>query len=189
MYTSYSGMRSTGGAAAPSGSTFKRWVLAETPSLKTLMHPLVGIVVEVLAARPLLGEPGIEARGDEPIRALLALGGADGAMIGVLVLGIVGVAAHPGPRDRVARGRLHQLLPQRQVLHGAPFAAPAPRLPPGHPRVHPLDEILGVGYVGDPGVAPLTVQPLERGDGAGERHTVVGRVRRAFVEVPTRHTV
>src|ERR1043166_6025023 len=38
MYTSYRGMRSTAGGDAPSGSTFKKWVLDATPSLKTLMR-------------------------------------------------------------------------------------------------------------------------------------------------------
>ena len=33
MYTSYKGIRSTGGAVAPSGSTFKKCVLPVTPSL------------------------------------------------------------------------------------------------------------------------------------------------------------
>src|SRR5216110_600384 len=37
MYTSYNGMRSTRGAAAPSGNTLRKCVLAVTPSLKTLM--------------------------------------------------------------------------------------------------------------------------------------------------------
>src|SRR5207249_7692866 len=49
MYTSYSGMRSTGGADAPSGSRFRKWVLAATPSLETLMQLLIGIVVGVLS--------------------------------------------------------------------------------------------------------------------------------------------
>src|SRR5713101_7564596 len=36
IYTSYSGMRPTGGAAAPSGSRLSGWVLPATPSLNTL---------------------------------------------------------------------------------------------------------------------------------------------------------
>src|SRR2546428_161671 len=43
MYTSYNGIRSTGGCGAPSGRTLSRCVLAGTPSLKTLMHLPVGI--------------------------------------------------------------------------------------------------------------------------------------------------
>src|SRR5213076_3505044 len=60
MYTSYSGMRSTGGAAAPSGSTLRKCELADTPSLKTLMQLLIGIVVPVTPAGALLREPGVE---------------------------------------------------------------------------------------------------------------------------------
>src|SRR5213592_42189 len=155
MYTSYSGMRSTGGADAPSGSRFRKWVLAATPSLGTL----------------------------------LTLGGADREVVGVLVLGVVVVATHPPPLHGVSSGGLHQLLPQREVLYGAALAPPAARHPAGDPFVHPLDQVLGIGHVRDAGLAPLPVQPFQRRDGAGERHTIVGRVGRAFVQVPARYAV
>src|SRR5436309_13727182 len=67
-------MRSTGGTDAPLGSTFKRCVLAATPSLKTLMQFPVWIVVRVMPAGALLLEPRVEAGGDESVGALLALG-------------------------------------------------------------------------------------------------------------------
>src|SRR2546421_156681 len=189
IYTSYSGTRSTGATDAPVGTRFKKCVLAATPSLGTLMQVEIGIVVGVLPPRPPLCQPGIEAGRYEPVGALLALGGADGEVVGVLVLGVVVVAADPAPLDRVPGGRLHQLLPQRQILDRAALAAPAARHPAGNPVVHPLDQVLGIGHVGDAGVAPLAVQPLERGDGARERHAIVGRVGGAFVEVPARDAV
>src|SRR5689334_13032391 len=101
-------MRSAGGTDAPSGSTFRKCVLAATPSLGTLMQLLIGIVVGVPPARPPLCQPGIEARRQETVGALLALGGADREVVGVLVLGVVVVAAHPAPVDRVPGRRLHQ---------------------------------------------------------------------------------
>src|SRR3989454_8798676 len=78
-----------------------------------------------MPAGALLLEPRVEAGGDESVGALLALGRADREMVGVLVLGVVAVAAHPAPLDGVAGRRLNQLLPQRQVLDGA--ALPPPR--------------------------------------------------------------
>src|SRR5437660_771257 len=44
MYTSYRGMRSTGGTASPFGSRLRACVFAATPSLATLMQLLVGVV-------------------------------------------------------------------------------------------------------------------------------------------------
>src|SRR5690242_176728 len=125
MYTSYNGTRSTGGAGAPSASTFRKWVLPATPSLKTLMQLPVGIVIGVLPARPLLAQPRIKPRRHQAVRPLLTLGGAHRQDVGVLVLGVAGVAPHPAPVDLVARGRLHQLLPQGQVLDRAALAPPA----------------------------------------------------------------
>src|SRR5256886_15750083 len=66
MYTSYNGMRSTGGAVAPSGNTLRKCVLAGTPSLKTLMQLLIGIVVAVAPAGALFGEPGVNPDGPHP---------------------------------------------------------------------------------------------------------------------------
>src|SRR5947207_8462333 len=189
IYTSYSGTRSTGATDAPVGNRFKKCVLAATPSLGTLMQVEIGIVVGVVSPRPPLRQPGVEAGRDESVGALLALGGAHGEVVGVLVLGIVVVAADPAPLDGVPGGRLHQLLPQRQILDRAALAAPAARHPAGDPVVHPLDQVLGIGHVGDARVAPLAMQPLERGDSARERHAIVGRVGGALVEVPARDAV
>src|SRR6266511_1098078 len=129
MYTSYRGMRSTGGADAPSGSTFRIWVLAATPSLKTLIELPIRIVADVRPPRPPLGEPRVESRRHEAVGALLALRGADRQVVGILVLGVARVAFDPPPGD------------------------------------------------------------LVRGDRAGERHLVVGRLGRVLVEVPARHAV
>src|SRR5439155_588514 len=111
MYTSYSGMRSTGGADAPSGSRFRKWVLAATPSLETLMQLLIGIVVGVLPARPSLCQPRVEAGRHESVGTLLTLGGADrdGAGERHTIVGRVGRAFVQVPaRYAVARGGLDQ---------------------------------------------------------------------------------
>src|SRR5260370_42594348 len=134
-------MRSTAGAATPSGSTFKPCVFAATPSLKTLIELPVGVVAAVAPAGPLLREPGVEPRGDESVRACLTLGGPHRERVGVLVLRVTGVAPDPGPVDRVPRRRLHQFLPQRQVLDDAALATPASGDPVWHPLRHPLDEV------------------------------------------------
>src|SRR6185295_10875593 len=97
MYTSYSGMRSTGGATAPSLKTFRGCVFAGTPSLCTLMQLHVRVVIRESPAPLLLGEPGVEARRDEPVRALLLLRRAYRERVGVLVLRVPGVPAHPAP--------------------------------------------------------------------------------------------
>src|SRR6184192_485967 len=87
MYTSYSGMRSTGGAAASPGSRFAGCVFAATPSLLlVLMQLLIGIEVRVLAAGPLLREPGVEPGRNQAVGALLLLGGAHRHEIGVFIL-------------------------------------------------------------------------------------------------------
>src|SRR3989440_6814318 len=189
IYTSYSGTRSTGATDAPVGTRFKKCVLAATPSLGTLMQVEIGIVVGVLPPRPPLCQPGVEAGRYEPVGALLALGGADGEVVGVFVLGIVVMAADPAPLDRVPGGCLHQFLPQRQILDRAALAAPAARHPAGDPVVHPLDQILGIGHVGDVGAAPLAGHAFGRGGGAPAGHASVGGVGGAFVEVPARHAV
>src|SRR3989475_7586312 len=62
MYTSYSGMRSAGGSAAPSGSTFRPCVLAGTPSLKTPLQLRRGVVGRGPGAGPPGREPGVRAR-------------------------------------------------------------------------------------------------------------------------------
>src|SRR5256712_13219165 len=90
MYTSYRGIRSTGGAAAPSGSRFRKCVLPGTPSLKTLIELPIGIVAAVRPPRPLLGEPDAEPRRAEPVGALLALRPTDPTVFGILVLSVTG---------------------------------------------------------------------------------------------------
>src|SRR6266566_4342929 len=115
-------MRCTGGAAAPSGSTFRWCVFAGTSSLKTLMHLPVRIVVDEGAPCALSREPGVEARGYEAVGPLLPLRGALRERVGVFVLGVTGVAAHPAPVNGVARRGLHELVPQLQVLGGRRFA-------------------------------------------------------------------
>src|SRR5262245_66690846 len=113
MYTSYSGMRSTGGAEAPSASRLRRCVLAATPSLGTLMHLSIGVVRLILAAGTLLREPGVETRRHEAVGALLRFGGPRREEVGILVLGRFVVAAHPLPLHRQPLHRLIQFLPQR----------------------------------------------------------------------------
>src|SRR3989442_12132330 len=131
-------MRWTGGAAAPSGRTFNRCVLAGTPSLWTLMQLSVRVVIGVGAgARPLPREPRVEARRHEPVRALLTLGCVHRERVGVLVLGMAGVPAHPAPLHGVGGGGLYELLPQLQVLDRAALPLPAARLPVLHPCRHP----------------------------------------------------
>src|SRR5213594_1951060 len=124
MYTSYRGIRSTGGAAAPSGSTFRKWVLAGTPSLNTLMQLPVGVVPGVRPAGPLLRQPRVEPGRHQTVGALLALGGPDGEVIRVLVLRVTGVALDPAPPHVVRGGRLDELLPQLHVLQRSALALP-----------------------------------------------------------------
>src|SRR5437867_1140656 len=109
MYTSYNGMRSTGGAAAPSGSTLTKWVLAGTPSLKTLMQLLIGIVVAVAPAGALFGDPG----GDRPGQGHL--------VVGRLWRGFVEVP----PRHTVSGGRLDQRGIPTRARFGAVVAQTA----------------------------------------------------------------
>src|SRR5438128_11274220 len=101
MYTSYNGMRSTGGAVAPSGNTLRKCVLAGTPSLKTLMQLLIGIVVPVTPAGTLLGEPGVEPRRHQPVGAFLTLRGAGRDRVGVFVLDVTRMGLDPTPPDVV----------------------------------------------------------------------------------------
>src|SRR6266545_1615407 len=155
MYTSYNGMRSTGGTDAPVGSRFEGCVLAGTPSLDTL----------------------------------LALRGADRHVVGVLVLRVTGVAFNPRPMHVVRLGRLDELLPQLEVLDRAAFSSPAARLPVFYPLVHALDQVLGIGNVAHARVLPLAADPLEGGNGAGEGHPVVRRLRRGLIKIPPRHAV
>src|SRR5258705_784806 len=142
-----------------------------------------------MAARALLFQPHVEPRRREAVGALLALGGAYGERIRVLVLGVPRVAFDPLPRHVVPRGGLIELLPQRQVFDFAAFTLPAPCLPGVDPLAHALDQVLRVGDVCDGGAVPLAVQPFEDADRAGERHAVVGGVGRELVEIPPRHTV
>src|SRR2546430_10277196 len=175
MDTSYNGMRSTGGAAAPSGSTLTKWVLAGTPSLKTLMQLLIGIVVAVAPAGALFGEPGVEPRRHEPVGAFLTLGGAGREGVGVFVLRVPRLSLDPTPLALVRRRGLHQLLPELLILEHAALALPAAGLPARYPLAHPLDEVLGAGNVDDAGVLPLTAAPFQGIDRFVHGHRVVGR--------------
>src|SRR2546422_2277556 len=189
MYTSYSGMRSTGGAAAPSGSTLRKCVFAGTPSLKTLMQLLIRIVVRVAPPGALLVEPGVEPRRDQPVRAFLTLRGAGGEDVGVFVLCVPRVALDPSPLDLVRRRGLDQFLPELLILEHSALAFPPACFPPRHPLVHPLDEVLRVRNVYDAGVFPLAADPFQSSDRPGQGHLVVGRLGGGFVEVPPRHAV
>src|SRR5229473_1311425 len=160
MYTSYSGIRSTGGGAAPGGSRFRGCVLAVTPSLGTLMQLLVGVVVGVVPPRPLLGEPGVESRRHQSVGALLTLRGALRERIGVFVLGVAGMPTHPAPRDFVAGRRLHEFLPERQS-----------RDRPG--ECHPLIRRVGRALVDVPARHAVPGRGLDEG-GVAPR---VGRLR------------
>src|SRR2546425_8861344 len=189
MYTSYSGMRSTGGAAAPSGSTLRKCVFAGTPSLKTLMQLLIRIVVRVAPPGARLGEPGVEPRRDQPVRAFLTLRSAGGEDVGVFVLCVPRVALDPSPLDLVRRRGLDQFLPELLILEHSALAFPPACFPPRHPLVHPLDEVLRVRNVYDAGVFPLAADPFQSSDRPGQGHLVVGRLGGGFVEVPPRHAV
>src|SRR5256886_11297887 len=116
MYTSYNGMRSTGGAAAPSGSTLTKWVLAGTPSLKTLMQLLIGIVVAVAPAGALFGEPGVERRRHQPVGAFLTLRGPGRERVGVFVLRVTRMCLDPPPLALLRPHGRHQLLPKLSFL-------------------------------------------------------------------------
>src|SRR5581483_11554559 len=166
-------MRCTGGATLPSGSRFSGWVLAGTSSLKTLIELPVRVVGRVHSAGLLGFEPGVESGRDQSVRALLAFGGAGGEKIGVFVLGMSGVPAHPAPLDRVRRARLDQLLPQLQVLDRSAFPLPAACLPGLDPFGAAFDEVLGVGYVDHFGALPAAADPLERRDRAGQGHFLI----------------
>src|SRR5689334_2850872 len=189
MYTSYRGIRSTGGGVAPSARTFRKWVLAGTPSLARLMDLPVGIVVGIETARALMLEPGVEPGRHQPVGSLLAFRGPDREIVGVFVLGVARVPLDPAPRDPMRGGRLHELLPELQVLERSALPLPSSRLPARHPFRHALDQVLRVRDVIDQSVLPLSANPLERGDGAREGHLVVGRLGRVLVEVPPRHAV
>src|SRR2546426_3220894 len=189
MYTSYSGMRSTGGAVAPSGSTLRKCVFAGTPSLKTLMQLLIRIVVGVAPPGALLGEPSVERRRYQPVRAFLALRSAGGEEVGVFVLGVPSMALDPAPLDLVRRRGLDQFLPELLILEHSALTLPPACFPPRHPLAHPLDEVLRVRNVHDAGVLPLAADPFQSSDRPGQGHLVVGRLGGGFVEVPPRHAV
>src|SRR5687767_14423489 len=101
-------------------------------------------------------------------------------MVGVLVLGMAGVPAHPGPFDLVAGGLAVERLPELEVLDRAGLPLPAARLPSADPLGHSLHEILAVRDEDD---ATRALQLLHRLDRALERHPVVGRRRVGDPEV------
>src|SRR5205823_9661927 len=134
MYTSYRGMRSTGGTAAPVGSRLSGCVFAATPSLATLIQLLVGVVVRVPPAGALVCQPGVEPRRHQAVGAVLTLRGAGRERVGVFVLRVPRVALDPTPLDLVRRRGLHQLLPELLILEHAALALPAAGLPARYPR-------------------------------------------------------
>src|SRR5256885_15442428 len=140
MYTSYNGMRSTGGAVAPSGNTLRRCLLAAPPSLKPLMQLLIGIVVRIAPAGALLGEPGVEPRRYQAVGAFLALRSLCGEAVRVLVLRVARVALDPSPRDVVRRRGLVQFIPQLLILDRSTLTLPASSFPPRDPLAHPFGE-------------------------------------------------
>src|SRR5439155_1571428 len=113
MYTSYSGMRSTGGAAAPSGNTLRKCVLAGTPSLNTLMQLLIGIVIRVAPA-------GVLSLTSDPFQ------GSDRPGAGHLVVGRLwrGFVEVP-PRHAVPGRRLDQRRVPTRARFGAVIAQAA----------------------------------------------------------------
>src|SRR2546422_7060753 len=181
MYTSYSGMRSTGGAVAPSGSTLRKCVLAGTPSLKTLMQLLIRIVVGVAPPGPLLSEPGVEPRRYQPVGAVLTLRRARGEDVGVFVLGVPRMALDPAPRDLVRRRGLDQFLPELLILEHSALALPAACLPPRHPLAHSLDEVLRVGNGHDAGELPLATDPFLGAERPSQSRLVGCLLRGGFV--------
>src|SRR3989440_7210287 len=180
MYTSYRGMRSTGGTSARSARRLSACVFAATPSLATLMQLLVGVVVRVPPAGALVCEPGVETRRHQAVGALLTLRGTGREGVGVFVLRVSGVALDPAPLDLVRRRGLDQFLPQFLILEHAAFALPPPGFPPRHPLAHSFDEVLRVRNVHDAGVRPLTADPFQGSDGPGQGHLVVGRLGGGF---------
>src|SRR5256884_8197774 len=189
MYTSSRGMRSTVGTASPFGSRLRACVFAATPSLATLIQLLVGVVVPITPARPLVYEPGVEAGWYQAVGALLALRRAGGEGVGVFVLRVSRMALDPSPLDLVRRRGLDQLLPELLILEYAALALPAAGFPSGDPLAHAFDEVLRVRNVHDAGVLPLAANPFQGGDRSGQGHLVVGRLGGGFVEVPPRQAV
>src|SRR6266540_1598014 len=153
------------------------------------MQLLVGVEVQILAAGALLGEPGVESRGNETVGALLLVGGADRQDVRVFVLHVLVMATHPAPFHSMGGINLIELLPEVGVLERARFAAPATSLPILAPLLHAFDQILGVGDEVHERVTPLAPNPFQRRNRARQRHLVVRRLRRALVEVPARHAV
>ena len=98
-------------------------------------------------------------------------------LVGALVLGVAGVAAHPVPVHVVPGLGGIEPLPQVGVLDGLLGArAPAVALPAVDPRADPLLDIFRVGMDIDPR-RPL--QRLERRDRRRQLHAVVGGRRLA----------
>src|SRR5207249_2498274 len=127
------GMRSTGGAVAPSGSTLTECRPTRTSSMNSPTELLLGSVVRVTPAGVLLGEPGVEPRRHQPVGAFLTLRGAGRERVGVFVLRVPRMALDPTPLDLVRRRGLHQLLPELLILEHAALALPAAGLPARYP--------------------------------------------------------
>src|SRR5207244_10840501 len=102
------------------------------------MQLLVGIEVQVFAARPLLREPRIEAGWNQAVGALLLIGGADRERVRILVLDVLVVSADPAPIHRMRAIDLIEFLLQISVHESVCLVSPAERLPVLAPLATPL---------------------------------------------------
>src|SRR5580658_2573631 len=97
--------------------------------------------------------------------------------VGAFVVLVAGVALYPAPVHLVTQARLVEAPPQVLVLDRAlAHRAPAARLPERQPLGDAGLHVLAVGVQLDPAGA---LQRLQRLDGRGELHAVVGGGRLA----------
>ena len=94
---------------------------------------------------------------------------------------MAGVTAQPVPMHFVALQRRVELLPQVDVAHRLPVGgAPAIAFPDMDPFGDAAAQVLAVGMEIDDARA---LERLERRDGGGELHAIVGRMRLAAFEL------
>jgi hypothetical protein len=100
-------------------------------------------------------------------------GGAGGEGIAALVLGITGVAAHPAEADAVALAEGEQAGPQVRVERRLALVLhPAVGSPADGPAIgDPLHDVARVGVERN---GARSREQVERGDGGGQFHAVVG---------------
>src|SRR5947208_11121131 len=110
------------------------------------MQLLIGIVNRVAPPGALLGEPSVEPRRHQPVRAFLTLRRAGGEDVGVFVLGVPRMTLDPSPLDLVRGRGLDQFLPELLILEDSALALPSARFPPRHPPAHPLADELRVRH-------------------------------------------